>query len=295
MEEKGNKKIKVIIIVLFIIILLAGIGLYYVYAKKDNNIKYYTLEEVRTFVKEFPYAVTLKEGYDYEKYWNTYKFQTVNDYLDIDVDAQVEARGDNLSKGKDIHGKTYGDYKKMGPEYVGKMLGLTVDEIDRMDKSFFHPSYNDIIGYYIIDGNEFKDAYIKLHGNDNIFDNSIVLECGYSSSSKDLNKYIYDKNIHKIIVKSSIKPIQNDHYIEIINEKEKNKEYIFEFVDITLNYDYKIDKFVFEGYNIAIDKDSTEEEIRKVIRENKDKLKKYKVIFNKTKKGYTYKSVSESI
>ena len=295
MEEKGNKKIKVIIIVLFIIILLAGIGLYYVYAKKDNNIKYYTLEEVRTFVKEFPYAVTLKDEYDYEKYWNTYKFQTVNDYLDIDVDAQVEARGDNLSKGKDIHGKTYGDYKKMGPEYVGKMLGLTVDEIDRMDKSFFHPSYNDIIGYYIIDGNEFKDAYIKLHGNDNIFDNSIVLECGYSSSSKDLNKYIYDKNIHKIIVKSSIKPIQNDHYIEIINEKEKNKEYIFEFVDITLNYDYKIDKFVFEGYNIAIDKDSTEEEIRKVIRENKDKLKKYKVIFNKNKKGYTYKSVSESI
>ena len=229
MEEKGNKKIKVIIIVLFIIILLAGIGLYYVYAKKDNNIKYYTLEEVRTFVKEFPYAVTLKDEYDYEKYWNTYKFQTVNDYLDIDVDAQVEARGDNLSKGKDIHGKTYGDYKKMGPEYVGKMLGLTVDEIDRMDKSFFHPSYNDIIGYYIIDGNEFKDAYIKLHGNDNIFDNSIVLECGYSSSSKDLNKYIYDKNIHKIIVKSSIKPIQNDHYIEIINEEEKNKEYIFEF------------------------------------------------------------------
>ena len=295
MEEKGNKKIKVIIIVLFIIILLAGIGLYYVYAKKDNNIKYYTLEEVRTFVKEFPYAVTLKDEYDYEKYWNTYKFQTVNDYLDIDVDAQVEARGDNLSKGKDIHGKTYGDYKKMGPEYVGKMLGLTVDEIDRMDKSFFHPSYNDIIGYYIIDGNEFKDAYIKLHGNDNIFDNSIVLECGYSSSSKDLNKYIYDKNIHKIIVKSSIKPIQNDHYIEIINEKEKNKEYIFEFVDITLNYDYKIDKKVFEGYDISIDKDSTEEEIRKVIRENKDKLKKYKVIFNKTKKGYTYKSVSESI
>lgn len=295
MNEKDNKKIKVIIIVLFIIILLAGFGLYYVYAKKDNNIKYYTLEEVRTFVKEFPYAVTLKEGYDYEKYWNTYKFATVEDYLDIDLYAQVEARFDNLSREKDIHGKTYGDYKKMGPEYVGKMLGLTVDEIDRMDKSFFHRSYNDIIGYYIIDGNEFKDAYIKLHGNDNIFDNSIVLECGYPSSSKDLNKYIYDKNINKIIVKSSIKPIQNEHYIEIINEKEKNKEYIFEIVDITLKPESEIGKYVFEGYDITVDTDYDDEEVRKVIRENKDKLTKYKVIFNKTKKGYTYKSVSESI
>ena len=295
MEEKDNKKINVIIIVLFIIILLAGLGLYYVYAKKDNNIKYYTLEEVRTFVKEFPYAVTLKEGYDYEKYWNTYKFQTANDYLDIDVNAQVEAHFDNLSREKDIHGKTYEDYKKMGPEYVGKMLGLTVDEIDRMDKSFFHRSYNDLIGYYIIDGDEFKDAYIKLRGNDNIFDNSIVLECGYSSSSKDLNKYIYDKNINKIIVKSSIKPIQNDYYIEIINEEEKNKEYIFEFVDITLKPESEIGKYVFEGYDITVDTDYDDEEVRKVIRENKDKLKKYKVIFNKTKKGYTYKSVSESI
>ena len=79
MNEKDNKKIKVIIIVLFIIILLTGLGLYYVYAKKDNNIKYYTLEEVRTFVKEFPYALTLKEGCDYERYWTIYKFQTVND------------------------------------------------------------------------------------------------------------------------------------------------------------------------------------------------------------------------
>ena len=294
MNEKDNKKIKVIIIVLFIIILLAGLGLYYVYAKKDNNVKYYTLEEVRTFVKEFPYALTLKKEYDYERYWTIYKFQTVNDYLDIDVDAQVKAQFDNLSREKDIHGKIYGDYKKMSPEHVGKKLGLTVDEINRMDKSFFDPTYN-IGGYYIIDGNEFKNAYIKLHGNDNIFDNSIGLGFGETGILRDLNKYIYDKNINKVIVDDIIKPTTNYHYIEIINEKEKNKEYIFEFVDITLNYDYKIDKKVFEGYDISIDKDSTEEEIRKVIRENKDKLKKYKVIFNKTKKGYTYKSVSESI
>ena len=52
MEEKGNKKIKVIIIVLFIIILLAGLGLYYVYEKKDNNIKYYTLEEALEFIED---------------------------------------------------------------------------------------------------------------------------------------------------------------------------------------------------------------------------------------------------
>ena len=294
MNEKDNKKIKVIIIVLFIIILLAGLGLYYVYAKKDNNIKYYTLEEVRTFVKEFPYALTLKKEYDYERYWTIYKFQTVNDYLDIDVDAQVKEHYDNLSREKDIHGKTYGDYKKMSPEHVGKRLGLTVDEINRMDKSFFDPTYN-IGGYYIIDGNEFKNAYIKLHGNDNIFDNSIGLGVGKSEISRGSNKYIYDKNINKVIVDDIIKPTTNYHYIEIINEKEKYREYIFEFVDITLKYDYKIDKFVFEGYDITVDKDYTEEEVRKVIRENKDILKKYKVIFNKTKKGYTYKSVSESI
>ena len=179
----------------------------------------------------------------------------------------------------------------MSPEHVGKKLGLTVDEINRMDKSFFNPTYN-IGGYYIIDGNEFKNAYIKLHGNDNIFDNSIGLGFGETGILRDLNKYIYDKNINKVIVDDIIKPTTNYHYIEIINEKEKNKEYIFEFVDITLYYDYKIDKFVFEGYDITVDKDYAEEEVRKVIRENKDKLKTYKVVFNKTKKGYTYKSVS---
>ena len=33
-------------------------------------------------------------------------------------------------------------------------------------------------------------------------------------------------------------------------------------------------------------------ELRRIVKDNQDKFRKYKVIFNKNKKGYTYKSVS---
>ena len=50
--------------------------------------------------------------------------------------------------------------------------------------------------------------------------------------------------------------------------------------------------YVLNNIDVELENRNNEDEMRKIIKENIDKLKKYTVIFKKTRKGYTYKSVS---
>ena len=82
--------------------------------------------------------------------------------------------------------------------------------------------------------------------------------------------------------------------VEIINEEENDNEYIIEFVEggFRPNPEFEIKTYFLENTEIEVESLDDINELRKVVKENKDKLKIYKIIFNKNKKGYTYKSVS---
>ena len=76
---------KKIIYIFILVFIFASITLYFVFNQKDNNIRYYTKEEVKKFVYE---------------------------YLKIDTEKEIELNRNNLDKEKDKNGDTYGDYSQ---------------------------------------------------------------------------------------------------------------------------------------------------------------------------------------
>lgn len=302
MEEKDNKKTKGKIIVIFIIILLVltGFCLYYLHSNKDNTVKYYTKEEIRNFVYEFPYTNVLKGEHTYEELWEAYKFKSVYDYLKIDTEKEIELNKNNLDKEKDANGETYGDYSQHRVKETAKAAGLTVEEIENRDNLFL---WSEIVGpgpfinFFTIDGDNFKNAYIELHGNDNMFNESVLVNDVILNSDYDYSNsktYLYDKNIKKVIMRIDMEFEGTKRIVEIINEEENDNEYIIEFVEggFRPNPEFEIKTYFLENTEIEVESLDDINELRKVVKENKDKLKTYKVVFNKSKKGYTYKSVS---
>lgn len=295
MEEKSNKKIKIKIIVLFTIMLFSGFGLYHVYINKDNNVRYYTKEEVKMLLEEISFANIAEKRYTYEEQFLSYQFETI--YLKIDDSFKNGSISENVNREKDINGEGYGDYKKMGPEYTAKLLGFTVDAINKMDKSFFDDSYNNIGEFNIIDGNEFKRVYKELYGETDMFNDSFVVnEASYSIYNHKIYHptYMYDINMNKVITRRKIFSIPGSHknrFIEIIDEEENYREYKLEFVEAVFNMN-RNGGYVLNNIDVELENRNNEDEMRKIIKENIDKLKKYTVIFKKTRKGYTYKSVS---
>lgn len=298
-KNKGKKKF-VILCFIIIALILISLGLYYVYVKKEDNIKYYTKEEVKNFVYEFPYTNLLNGKHTYEELWEAYKFESVYKYLKIDTEKEVELNKDNLDKEKDANGETYGNYSQSLVKEAAKAAGLTVKEMKNLDNLFL---WSKIVGiemftyFFTIDGESFKNAYIKLYGNDNMFNesvlvyNSILNDDGDYSNSK---RYLYDKNINKIIVRKDMEIFGSKRVVEIINEEENGNEYIIEFVEgkFIINPKFEIKNYTLENTDIEVDSLDDINELRRIVKDNQDKLKKYKVIFNKNKKGYTYKSVS---
>jgi len=302
MEEKCNKKTKGKIIVIFIIILLVvtGFGLYHLHSNKDNIVKYYTKEEIRNFVYEFPYTNVLKGNHTYEELWKAYKFKSVYDYLKIDIEKEIELNKNNLDKEKDANGETYGDYSQHRVKETAKAAGLTVEEIENRDNLFLWSKIvgpGPFINFFTIDGDNFKNAYIELYGNDNMFNESVLVNDVILNSDYDYSNsktYLYDKNIKKVIMRIDMEFEGTKRIVEIINEEENDNEYIIEFVEggFRPNPEFETKTYFLEYTDIEIDSLDDINVLRKVVKENIDKLKTYKVIFNITKKGYTYKSVS---
>ena len=289
--------------ILFLVIVILAVTsaiLYYVYTNKDDNIKYFTKEEVKNLVYEFPYTNLLKDNYTYEELWEAYKFKNVYDYLKIDIEKEIELNKNNLDKEKDANGETYGDYSQHRVKETAKAAGLTVKEIENRDNLFL---WSKIVGpgpftsFFTIDGEEFKNAYKVLYGNDNTFNESIlvssnILNIDYPYS--DSKMYLYDKNINKVIVRKDMEFKSSRRIVEIIEEEENDNEYIVEFVEgkFIPNPEFEIKTYILKNTEIEVDSLDDVNNLRKVAKENKDKLKTYKVVFNKSKKGYTYKSIS---
>lgn len=302
MKEEVNKKSRKSSIVLFIIIalVLAGIGLYCLYSNKDNNVKYYTKEEVKNFVYEFPYTNLLNGKHTYEELWEAYKFESVYKYLKIDTEKEIELNKDNLDKEKDANGETYGNYSNSLVKETAKAAGLTVKEMKNLDNLFL---WSKIVGiemftyFFTIDGDSFKNAYIKLYGNDNMFNESVLVGNSILNGDGDYSNskiYLYDKNINKVIVRKDMELFGIKTVVEIINEEEINNEYIIEFVEgkFIINPEFELKNYTLENTDIEVDSLDDINELRRIVKDNQDKFRKYKVIFNKNKKGYTYKNVS---
>jgi len=105
---------------------------------------------------------------------------------------------------------------------------------------------------------------------------------------------MYDINMNKVITRRKIFSIPGSHknrFIEIIDEEENYREYKIEFVEAVFNMN-RNGGYVLNNIDVELENRNNEDEMRKIIKENIDKLKKYTVIFKKTRKGYTYKSVS---
>ena len=290
---------KKIIYIFILVFIFASITLYFVFNQKDNNIRYYTKEEVKKFVYEFPYTNVLN-GKNYEKLWKAYKFKSVYEYLKIDTEKEIELNRNNLDKEKDKNGDTYGDYSQHRVKETAKAAGLTVEEIENRDNLFL---WSKIVGpgpfihFFTIDGESFKSAYIKLYGDDNTFNESVLVSSNILNSDDEYSEskmYLYDKNINKIVVRKDMEFKGTKRIVEIIEEEENKDEYIIEFVEgiFIPNPEFEIKTYILKNTQIEVDSLEDINNLRKVAKDNKDKLKTYKVIFNKNKKGYTYKSVS---
>jgi len=264
--------------------------------QNNNNIsdkvldEYYlkTIDIIDEHILEYRYSEIANNKISYEEFRKNYVVKNIIDNLDLI--SNVGCGDENtVNHEKDIYDKNgvkYPDYS--APENIAKDFGLTVDEINKMDKNIWSVGGGQYC-IYMYDAKEIKNKYINIYND--MFNSSFSLHLINKDDSADF--YSFDKNLDKVIVKSH-GGTRAYYDSVIIDSKMENNLYKVRFVEGY--FDYNNDLSSNSKYILFVDSENNNKiantsDKSSALKENKDKLPNYEITFKKTEEGYKFDNV----
>lgn len=267
------------------------------YTELEKNIldEYYlkTTDIIDVHVLKYKYSTIANNEISYTDFRKNYVVKNIidNNKPISNVGCGNETTVSHIKDEYDKDGVKYpdycGDYGNSCVENIAKDFGLTVEEISKMDKSVWSTTGGQYC-FYMYDAKEVKDKYFDIYNN--IFNSSFSLHLNNEIYGAGYI-YSYDKNLDKIIT-ASYSGIAGAYKREIIDSVKDDNLYKVKFVEGFFEPDFNE-----KGKHVlAIDSKTRINSIEnqsKALKENKDKLPNYEVVFEKVDNGYKYKSIKK--
>lgn len=294
-----NKKLKILIVVLLVIAIISVvIGIFV-----SKNITSDGELKAKESVYNIPYARIIDKEISYDELYKTYViFESINNLQYIEVNLEDEKENDN-------NNVKYPDYSTEDLGYIGKKFGLTVTEIEKMDKTIWNIKLLD--GYsqrVIYKGKEVKNKATELFGNLDIFNNSFIVNfsnLGLYKNATYSYGYIFDKNLDILVSTGSGSTgglIWNKIYI---TDEVKNKDiYKVKFVEAYFRENILMDSYSNPVVNIEMPFANpwqngqfvsypTEKEVNEAIEKYQNKLNKYEITFKIDNETYKFEEIKK--
>lgn len=300
---------KFLVALIIIIALLVGALGYYTYFVYDGNkkessgdieLKKSELEiEVDKNVLSFPYARIIDKNVSYDELNKAYIVSNAWEELNIDYENVEKQYSSNLKLTKDINNVKYSSYKKNTAQYIAKMLGLTVDEINKIDLDSWNKILGDNTKFYIIDGVTLKNKIKELSiDNDAMFNSSFIINkdiLGNLDGVVSKGNIMYDKNIDKVIMHENGNTSGTVRKIYITSNELKNNVYKVNFVEGYFEEGTTYKLKAIDGSSIDVDITTVDKEfiLNEALKNNHDKLDKYEITFKKVNDIYQFDSIKK--
>lgn len=308
----GNLNKFLIGLIILIVLLVGGLG-YYTYfvfegnepieeKPKEELVPDDTLikEDAKKTISELPYSQIVKENVTYVDLNNIYILsKTMNSLTFVEPDAN------NKTITNDKDGVKYPKYTANSSQYYGKLLGLTVAEIENMDVANWKKIIGKNIKIYMFDAGEIKNKIAQSFGTyGTMFDLSFVLNeevLETFDTVKPYNIFLYDKNIDKVVCvsKTAYTPKKGTTgtlksvliLSDIVVDNQYKIEYVEAYLDVMENNNYNLNVNTTEKIVNVIA--PTTKEIEEALKNNQDKLDKYEIIFKKVDNKYQFDSIKK--
>lgn len=246
-------------------------------------------KEIDKLVVDFPYSKIVTENMNHNQLWKTYTvFNIIKNMKGVNL---------NSKNTKDTNGVTYPEYTEE-TEILAKNLGLTVDEISKIDKKLWTGGGS--TDYVKYDINNIKTKYGDIY--ETMFTKSFIISNAYLTGF--YASIFYDKNVDKLVwhAGGGTTGCNISGTRSVIKGTKQDDKYIVEFVEgyftpgmcLSGNEESKTYLLTMEDIiETKITSNSKTSDYDKILKQYQDKLPHYELTFKLVDGNYQFDNIKK--